>query len=182
MWGALSDARTGLSFTIAAGSSQRSHSRVRVPWDSRPYFTVSDLRLPFFFASYDSQGHGGIFYPASTRVPTEFTNELSFISSGEPNKSHHGLQFLCYSVIPLPRKHMLQSRWLAMDFRVCSLLQERVFDEPFISNGFPLRLRYSGFQASCYNSISWICIYSYTNLTENGRNIFFLFSQFSVFA
>jgi hypothetical protein len=30
-WGALSDERTGLSFTIAAGFRQRSHSRVRVP-------------------------------------------------------------------------------------------------------------------------------------------------------
>jgi hypothetical protein len=34
MWGALSDERTGLSFTIAAGFRQRSHSRVQVPWDS----------------------------------------------------------------------------------------------------------------------------------------------------
>jgi hypothetical protein len=42
IWGAFSDERTGLSFTIAAGSRQRSHFRVRVP-----YFTVSDLRLPF---------------------------------------------------------------------------------------------------------------------------------------
>jgi hypothetical protein len=31
MWGALSDERTGLSFTIAVVSRQRSHSRVRVP-------------------------------------------------------------------------------------------------------------------------------------------------------
>jgi hypothetical protein len=38
MWGARSEERTGLSFTIAAGPSQRSHSRVRAPWDSRPYF------------------------------------------------------------------------------------------------------------------------------------------------
>jgi hypothetical protein len=30
MWGAFCDERTGLSFTIAAGSRQRSHSRVRV--------------------------------------------------------------------------------------------------------------------------------------------------------
>jgi hypothetical protein len=30
MWGALSDDRTGLSVTIAAGARQRSHSRVRV--------------------------------------------------------------------------------------------------------------------------------------------------------
>jgi hypothetical protein len=47
MWGVLSEERTGLLFTIAAAPRQRSHSRVQVPWDSRPYFTVSDLRLPF---------------------------------------------------------------------------------------------------------------------------------------
>jgi hypothetical protein len=31
IWGAISDERTDLSFTIAAGSRQRSHFRVRVP-------------------------------------------------------------------------------------------------------------------------------------------------------
>jgi hypothetical protein len=46
-WGALSDEMTGLSITTTAGPLQRSHSWVRVPWDSRPYFTVSDSRLPF---------------------------------------------------------------------------------------------------------------------------------------
>jgi hypothetical protein len=39
MLGALSDERTGLSFTIAAGPRQRNHFRVRVPWD-RPLPTV----------------------------------------------------------------------------------------------------------------------------------------------
>jgi hypothetical protein len=34
MWGALSEERTGLTFKIAAGPRQRSHSRVRVPRDS----------------------------------------------------------------------------------------------------------------------------------------------------
>jgi hypothetical protein len=76
-----------LSSTIAAGPRQRIHSRIRVPWDSRPYFTLSDLRLPqpggsgpriyipqercgsvippdtqtlgyISVASYDSQGYG----------------------------------------------------------------------------------------------------------------------------
>jgi hypothetical protein len=47
LWGALSDERSGLSFVDSAGSGQRSLSRVRVPWDLRPYFTVSHLRLPF---------------------------------------------------------------------------------------------------------------------------------------
>jgi hypothetical protein len=36
----------GLSFKIAAGLRQRSHSEVRIPQDSRPHFTVSDSRLP----------------------------------------------------------------------------------------------------------------------------------------
>jgi hypothetical protein len=45
--GAVSDDTTGLSFTIADGPRHRSHSRVRVQWDSWPYFTVSDSRLSF---------------------------------------------------------------------------------------------------------------------------------------
>jgi hypothetical protein len=35
-----------LSFTIAAGRRQRSQSQAGVPWDSQPYFTLSDSRLP----------------------------------------------------------------------------------------------------------------------------------------
>jgi hypothetical protein len=35
-----------LSFTIAAGPRQRSHSQVRVPRDSWPHFSVSDSRFP----------------------------------------------------------------------------------------------------------------------------------------
>jgi hypothetical protein len=45
--GALCDERTGLSFVCTAGPCQRSLSRVLVSWDLSPYFTVSDLRLPF---------------------------------------------------------------------------------------------------------------------------------------
>jgi hypothetical protein len=85
MWEALSDQRTGLSFTIAAGLRQHNHSQVRVPRGSWPQFTVSDSRLPnledqvpvfishrnrlaqlypqalgsIFVAIYDSEGYGG---------------------------------------------------------------------------------------------------------------------------
>jgi hypothetical protein len=45
-WGALSEERTGLSFTVAADSRQRSHSHFRVPRVSWPHFTVSHSRLP----------------------------------------------------------------------------------------------------------------------------------------
>jgi hypothetical protein len=46
IWGALSDERTGLSFTVVAGPCQRCHTRIRVPRDPWPYFTVSDSRFP----------------------------------------------------------------------------------------------------------------------------------------
>jgi hypothetical protein len=42
----LFDERMGLSFTIVAGTRQRSHSQVRVPRDSWPRFTVSDSKFP----------------------------------------------------------------------------------------------------------------------------------------
>jgi hypothetical protein len=70
MWGALSDERTDLSFTIAAGPSQRSHSWVRAPWDSQPYFTVSDLRLPISSPPTTRRVTVEVFDPASTRVLT----------------------------------------------------------------------------------------------------------------
>jgi hypothetical protein len=62
MWGALSEERTGLSFTIAADPRQRSHSRVRVP-----HFTVSDLRVPFSSPPTTRGATVEVFDPASTR-------------------------------------------------------------------------------------------------------------------
>jgi hypothetical protein len=67
MWRALSDERTGLSFTIAAGPHQHSHSQVRVPCDSRPYFTVSDSRLPFSLPLTARGATVEVLDPASTR-------------------------------------------------------------------------------------------------------------------
>jgi hypothetical protein len=73
MWDALSDERIRLSFTIAAGTRQRSHSRGRVPWDSRSYFTVSDLILPQPGGpgplSYIPQEQGGPVIPPGTGFP-----------------------------------------------------------------------------------------------------------------
>jgi hypothetical protein len=47
LWGALPNERTSLSFLYAAGPCQRSLSRVRVPWDSRPYFMSQIWDFPF---------------------------------------------------------------------------------------------------------------------------------------
>jgi hypothetical protein len=68
VWGALSDERTVLSFVYATGPCQRSLSRVRVPWDSRPSFNVSDLRLPFSFPPTTRRVTVEVFDPASTWV------------------------------------------------------------------------------------------------------------------
>jgi hypothetical protein len=76
LWGALSDKRSGLSFVYAAGPCQRSLSRVRVPWDSRPYFTVSHLRLPFSSPPMTRRVTVEVFGPASTRVVTTWINLL----------------------------------------------------------------------------------------------------------
>jgi hypothetical protein len=46
MWGVLFEERTGLSFTIASGPRQRSHSQICLMRGSWPYFTVSYSRLP----------------------------------------------------------------------------------------------------------------------------------------
>jgi hypothetical protein len=46
MWGDLFDERSGLKFAVAAGPLQRLLSRVWVPRDPWPYFTVSVLRFP----------------------------------------------------------------------------------------------------------------------------------------
>jgi hypothetical protein len=67
MWDALSDERTDLSFTVVAGPRQRGHSRVRAPWDSRMYFTISDSRRPFLSPLTIRRATVEVFDPASTR-------------------------------------------------------------------------------------------------------------------
>jgi hypothetical protein len=58
MWVTVSDERTGLSFTIVPGPRQHSHSQVRVPRDSCPYFILR-FETSLFVSCYDSQGYGG---------------------------------------------------------------------------------------------------------------------------
>jgi hypothetical protein len=62
MWGALSDERTGLSFTITPGPRQRSDFGLVTVFYSLRFETS------LFVASYDSQGYGGGIRP---RVHTE---------------------------------------------------------------------------------------------------------------
>jgi hypothetical protein len=77
IWDALSDERTGLLFTISAGLRQHSHSRVRVFWDSRSYFTVSDSRLPFSSPPTTRRVTVEVFYPVSKRETLESSQSQS---------------------------------------------------------------------------------------------------------
>jgi hypothetical protein len=97
VWGALSDERTGLSFTTAAGPRQRSHFRVRVPWDSWPYFTVSDSRFPFSSPPTTRRTTVEVFEPASTRdTPIRLANTSPFITLGESYTAEHSTQQYVY--------------------------------------------------------------------------------------
>jgi hypothetical protein len=98
LWGALSDERTGLSFTIVAGPRQRSHSRVPVPWESQPYFTVSDSRLPFSSPPTTRSVAVEVFDPTSTREWSELSSVLLLYSESLSKE-----MFVDHSY---PRKHV----------------------------------------------------------------------------
>jgi hypothetical protein len=105
MWGALSDKRTGLSFTTAAGPRQPSHSRVRVLQDSWPLSQIRDSpnlegQVPVFIspqtlgslfvASYDSQGYGGgirnrLHTGIKDWIPSVFYIQIQFV----PHRKHY---------------------------------------------------------------------------------------------
>jgi hypothetical protein len=81
LWGALCDERTGLSFTIAAGLRQRSHSRFRILWDSWPCFTISNSRLPFSSPHTTRRAMVEVFDPASIRDKRSSTDSLLQLSA-----------------------------------------------------------------------------------------------------
>jgi hypothetical protein len=124
-----------LSFLHATGPCQRSVSRVRVPCDSRPYFIVSDLRLPFSSPPTTHRVTVEVFDPASTRVlcPTRDSQNYShYIASGRtqqktrfPNNSSIVIE------VCLPRRCIETAVLLplpACSFRV------NLFTEPLRSN------------------------------------------------
>jgi hypothetical protein len=135
----------GLSFVYATGPCQRSLSQVRVPWFSRPYFAVSDLRLPFSSPPTTRRLTVEVFDPA---LGSRNNDVPPFITRGEPNRDRTVCLLFClyplqrntcqsYSkAYPLPWIRALASRCLAVD--------------------------YSGFQESCHNmnsAVAYSAIY-----------------------
>jgi hypothetical protein len=97
-WVTLSDERLGLSFVCAAGPCQRSLSRVLVPWDLRPYFTVSDLRLPFLSPPTTRRVAVEVFDPASTWVRSTEHGRSSHIASERTFRKHRLYHLFYYCV------------------------------------------------------------------------------------
>jgi hypothetical protein len=129
MWGALSAERTGLSLTIAAGPRKRSHSRVRAPGDSRPYFTVSNSSLPFSSPPTTRRVTVEVFNSASTRNYTAVLPNTSYKHFARTSQKTSSIvkntyllvRYLTVDVLLLSAYVVgicLLTRCLAMDIRV----------------------------------------------------------------
>jgi hypothetical protein len=177
-WGALSDERTELSFTIALGPRQRSLFRVRLPWDSWQYFTVSDSRLPFSSPPTTRRVMVEVFYPTSIQdaPPCEWIT-CSFVACwGQETERSLELFDCCNRLLhPLSRERVLipqQPTCLAKRchenglFRLSGFLthsfscklasnpQQQSVCKPLPSNGRLFLLHYSGLQPSCHNTFT----------------------------
>jgi hypothetical protein len=99
-----------LSFTIASDPRQHSRSRVRVPRDSWPYFTVSDSRLP------QPGGPGPLIYNPRKRMTKLYSAGGLVVHRrrGQHKNTAHDNPFYCWA---------------------CIRRGENVFTQPFPRNG-----------------------------------------------
>jgi hypothetical protein len=104
VWGVLSEEMTGLLCTIAAAPRQRSLSRVRVSWDSWPYFTVSDLRLPFSSPPTTRMVTVEVFDPASTQGGHKWTASPPYIALARIAQKTYLISLL---VLSLPEQQLV---------------------------------------------------------------------------
>jgi hypothetical protein len=116
MWGALSDERTGRSFTIAAGPRQRSHSPVRVPWGLATIFYCLGFETSIFVTTVE------VLHPASTGeffLVLPGTGLLLFMKlRGEPNRKTNPTIHLLLCVYSLPAEtyfnKTLPKQWMPL--------------------------------------------------------------------
>jgi hypothetical protein len=121
----------GLSFTIAAGPRQRSHSQVRVPRDSRPHFTVSDSRLPSTWRARSSYLYSpGTGWPSytprhcvlfSSPPTTRRATVEVFDTASTQDKTNCRLVVIITSRHGPHRKHRFPLFYLIVAFETCFL-------------------------------------------------------------
>jgi hypothetical protein len=88
-------------FIYAAGPCQRNLSLVRVPWISRPYFTVSHLRLPFSSPPTTRRVTVEVFDPASTlSLNRSWSSSYSLRTAHTENTASNTYSIVaCYTAI-----------------------------------------------------------------------------------
>jgi hypothetical protein len=173
-----------LSFTIAAGPRQRSHSQVRIPRDSWPHFTVSDLRLPQPGGQsphiYIPQEQGGLVIPPGTGFPFRRPERLAGLRWRYSTPPPHGINVI--PVISLPIYLMMftdKSIYLGTWYFVRWRLETRQLALHFTSSEVLERLNCifriqicvsdSGMKISClhvYRKLELIGNYSQTSVHE----------------
>jgi hypothetical protein len=126
MWGAHSGERTGLSFTIAAGPRQCSHSRVRVEWDTLHYLTLSGSKLPFLSPPTIRRVTLEVFDPASTRHGLN-SHSRTPLYSGDTDHETQKTQLLCCCRGMLPRSCLANSLGVGHIEHTFLLLGMRVY-------------------------------------------------------
>jgi hypothetical protein len=147
----------GLSFTIAAGPRQRSHSQIRVSRNSWSHFTASGWILPNLEARSPylyPPGTGWPGYNLRHWVPISSlpTTRRATVEVFEPASTRKGY----FTTRFCPR--YAASAWTAWETppRTVPLLlrvylfQRSVFTEPIPSNGSLFWLHFSGFEPSCH--------------------------------
>jgi hypothetical protein len=112
----------GLSFTITAGSGQRSHYWVQVSWDSWAYFTVSDSRLqqpgglgpPIFIP----EEQGGPVIPPGTVFPFDRLPRLAGLRwrySNPPRRGRARVVPIIFKITPLHGAHRKHSPYIIVE-------------------------------------------------------------------
>jgi hypothetical protein len=154
---AVSDERTGLSFTIVPGPRQRSHFRVRVPWGSWPYFTVADSRLHFSSPPTTRRATVEVSNPPPHRRATG-TREWTLLYNSRRTEQRP----------PQPTVPVLVCSIPCHENACLAVATETRVKVPLYSNGRFILLDYSGFQPS-YHSIIPGKLYQLRHLNNKYR-------------
>jgi hypothetical protein len=167
------DKRMGLSFTIAAGPHQRRHSRVRVQWDSWPYFTVSDSRLPFLLPPGGIRPHlcfdsPDIAFGQTTQktplLPVALLQcDVAVVADHIENIASNYSSVVAFISMAAVTWHLLSH-----------CLATGMFAEPFSSNSCLCYLHNSGFQQRCHIIILlyWILVTLSTQNSSVSKPVF----------
>jgi hypothetical protein len=130
MWGALSEERTGLSFTSASGLRQRSHSRGRGPCDSQPYVTVSDSRPTFSSPRTTRRVTVEVFDPASKRESLSLIlrptlSRPVFLGIKHPTGAYDQIFGYCRTFVGLLMRGVLSDERTGLSFTIATVPRQR---------------------------------------------------------